>query len=978
MIPSQNRFVLLFFLTFTCQSLFAQFLTSKNYTTADGLSNNAVRALFLDKNNTLWIGTENGVSIFENGSFVNIFREDGLSHSSCWDICQDSMGNMWFASYGGGITKFDGKKFTQFTTKDGLSDDKTRKLLSYQDKIYVGTANGISIIDISNGTVFTPEDYGDVIVTDVFVFKNQIYFSALNEGIFQLKNVKFPHVIPVLNHKNCYNVGIFGDEVYSSNKGFVDVLDLSRKKIVKERRFGTSVFWQYTQGKNSTIYAAAWGIFDNSGGLFQIRNEIATNISESYGIDSKSLLNVVFDKKNDILYAGSKDKGFYQVFLDQTVTYNSYLNNKIIDFQDNVILHQDGLDFNLDGFNKQLALVDFKNFQQNYVTKNRAILPSYSQGFFELNYATPAVSIQFYKLLKHGASYWINSNIGIFEVSADATILNYVPIHTYEFGFTTDGLFFETNPYGGVHIYEDIYTLKSNHFYEFPTEIVKTLDANGKTYFLSVFKGLFSYKNQQFKSYLNDRIWNEEKLKFITTNDKGDLIIGSEFGDVFIINDSTSFQVIKKIPKESIFGNSINFIESYKNHVLIGTEKGITLYYNGVLRFIDKEQGIKDCNFTTSEIQNGFLVLGTNKGYYKINLMQLLKVPASVSEIKVSAISINNTPVSATIKWNYFNSTELVTNYDKNSFSIDFVPKGHLFPNKLRYRYRLKKSNRWSPYSETPTIYLSYLPYGHYAVEVQVLDLNAGVTQTFQLLKITVKAPFWLTWWFISLALFMLVGLLVYLVIHYKRQAKKSALIEKRIAETKLEALLSQMNPHFTFNALNAIQNFIITNDKLNSVHFIGEFAKLMRKTLDNSAQLSITIEEELDYLKTYIALENMRFSNRILVDFIISKEVDVLSLVPTMLLQPFVENVFVHAFSANHPNPKVLISLEMERNNILICRIIDNGSGLSEVKSTLHASKGILLAKERLKLLYVNSEAFISVQNHEDGGTMVTIRLCI
>lgn len=976
----QNRFFLLFLLLISSQSFFAQIPTSTNYTTAEGLSNNAVRSLFLDQKNTLWIGTENGVSVFENGSFKNIFKEDGLSHNSCWDICQDNKGNMWFASYGGGVNKFDGKKFTHFTTENGLPNNKTRTLFCHQDKIYVGTEYGISIIDISSHAVVTPKEvfptFDVFIVTDIFEFKNQLYFSALNEGIFKIENGKSPQVIPVLNHKNVYSIGVFGSKIYSSNKGFVDVLDLDTKKVLTEKRFGSSVFWQYAQDKNNTIYAAAWGIFDNSGGLFQIKNETATDISAAYGIDSKSLLNVAYDKKNDILYAGSKDKGFYQIFLDQPVTYYSYSNKKIIDLQDNVVLHHGGVDFTSKDFKGQLTLDNFKRFQQNYVSKNKANLPDHSQGFFELDYSIPSKDIQFYKLVKHDDNYWISSNIGIFEVSESANILNYIPIHTYEFGFTVDGSFFETNPYGGVHIYNAIYKLKSNHFSELPTAVVKTLNANGKTYFLSVFKGLFSYEKPQFKSYLKENIWKEEKLKFITTNEKGNLIIGSEFGDIFIIDDSNSFEILKKIPKKSIFGNSINFIESYKSQILIGTEKGITIYNNGILRFVDKEQGLKDCNFTTSEIQNNILVLGTNQGFYKIDLTKLLKVQTTVSDLKISAISVNNTAVRDNFKWNYFNASELVTKYDKNSFSIDYVPKGHLYPNKLRYRYRIEKSNRWSPYSEKPSIFLSYLPHGIYNVEIQVLDLNAGVTKVFQLLKINIKAPFWLTWWFISLSVLILGGLLFYIIIYFKNQAKKKVLIEKRIAETKLEALLSQMNPHFTFNALNAIQNFIITNDKLNSVHFIGEFAKLMRKTLDNSSQLFITIEEELDYLKTYIALENMRFGNKIVVDFSISKEVDVLTRIPTMLLQPFVENIFVHAFSASHPNPKMNISFEMKHSNLLICKIIDNGKGLAKMKSTIHSSKGILLAKERLKLLYVNSEEFISVQNYEHGGTVVIIQL--
>lgn len=967
-------------LLFNSLSIFGQQLHSKNFTTVDGLPNNAVRSLFLDKESKLWIGTENGISIFKNNSFTNLNSEDGLSQNSCWDICQDSNGNMWFASYGGGVSFYNGNDFRIFTTQHGLPENKIRKVFSYKDKIYVGTEYGISIIDINSNLVFTPKEvfpnFGVFIVTDIFEQNNQIYFSTLNEGIFMVENNEKPKVIPVIKHKNVYSIGVFGNNIFISNKGYVDNLNL--KSNTTSKSFKSSVFWEYAQDNKHKIYAAGWGIYDNSGGLFEIINNQAVNISEQLGIDSRSLLNVVFDKNHNILYAGSKDKGFYQVFLNKAISFNSFDNKKIVDFEDDVILHKDGLAFNNLEVKNNLKSSEFKFFQKKYISKNKLTLPDHARGFFELDYTISAPDIEFYRIVKRNQSYWINSNIGIFEVSYRGKIVNYIPIHTYQFGFTNENLFFESNPYGGIHLYDDISKLTVRAFSTLPTDIVATLNANKKTYFLSVFKGLFSYDGNQFSSYLKDEIWNEEKLKFITRNDLGQLIIASEFGNVFIIDDSKSFKVLKKIPIERIFGNSINFVECYDDALLIGTEKGLTIYENNTFRFIDKEQGLADCNFTTSEVMDGKLFLGTNIGYYTVDLQQLLMQQKSVSELKISSVYVNNVRVNTNFRWGYYTSSDIVTNYDKNSFSIDFEPSGHLFPNKLRYRYRLKNTNTWSPYSEKPNVFLSYLPHGDYTLEVDVLDLNAGTSKVFNLLKIKIETPFWFTWWFNALLVLIFVGGISTILLRAKKQSKRKALIEKRIAETKLEALLSQMNPHFTFNAMNAIQSFIITNDKLNSLHFIGEFAKLMRKTLDNSSRPSITVEEELDYLKTYITLENMRFSNRVNVEYLVSNEVDLLTPFPTMLLQPFVENVFVHAFSSLHPNPRLIISFEMEQNSILLCKIMDNGKGISTPKSTLHQSKGILLAKERLELLDTKVENVISIENASEGGTVVSIRITL
>jgi hypothetical protein len=979
--------------------LLGQYYPSKNYSTTDGLPNNAVRSLFLDSNNVLWIGTENGVSRMENGSFSNLDETDGLGHNSCWDINQDTNGNMWFASYGGGVSKYDGKKFTVFTTKNGLLADKTRKVFPFKNKIYVGTEQGVSIIDINTNKLVTPEvpsHKEDFISISFFEYRDEVYFASIFDGLFKIdESGSKPKIIPIFLHKNTYGLALYGPTLYSSNEGFIDKFNINDilKDKMSDTKFGKSFVWQYAKDKRNSIYAAAWGVYAPDGGLFKIENDKMIDVSEYYGIDSRILLNVVYDKSKDILYVGSNDKGIYEVRLDRIIDYNLFDNKSVIDFENfrkqKLILHNKGLTI-LDS-NKKIAktilLVDFKNFELNFLKKgNKAIK---KQGIesrdFELDFSIPASGIEFYEMVKDNNSFWIGSNIGIFEINSLGNIINYLPKHSLKIGFTYDGKFIETITYAGARLYNDVHSPISKHFSKFekntPQYIVKILTNRNRTYLLSVFNGLYVYKNNQFHSYLAEGIWKEKKFKHITINNKGQLILAAEFGNVFIVDDSKAFKILKTISKKEIVGNTILFLESYKDFILIGTEKGINLYKDGIVRLIDKEQGLKDAAVTTSQIFDSQLWLGTKKGYYTIDLERLIAPQMTVSEMAISTIAINNVPInSAYYKWFRYNSKELICDYKDNSFSIDFIPKGHAFSQKLKFRYRLKSKNRWSPYSEKTNLFLPYLPYGTYNLEVEVFDSNAGKATIFKLLKIHIAPPFWMTWWFISLAVLFVFNVLVYLIFKSKKKSREKAVIQKRIAETKLEALLSQMNPHFTFNAMNAIQDYIISNDIDNSLLYIGEFAKLMRKTLENSSKQTITIEEEIEYLKSYIIIENMRFDNRIETEFHIGTDVDVYhSKIPTMLLQPFVENVFVHAFNASHPSPKLTISFEMLSKNILECKIIDNGMSLNAAKKTkIHHSKGIQLAKERLSLLQNSNVNPIDIQLTENNGTTVTIRLTV
>ncbi|MFB9076346.1 histidine kinase [Flavobacterium procerum] len=996
--PSQNRisfFVCLLLFPFFS---FGQYFPSKNYTTTDGLPNNAVRALFIDSKNILWIGTENGVSRMENGMFTNIDESHGLGHNSCWDINEDSDGNIWFASYSGGITKFDGEKFTVFNKNQKLPNDRVRKLLPFKNKIYAGTELGVAIIDIRTNKVVVPKGilphFGVFLVSDFFVFKNQVYFSTINEGLFTIvyKN-DTPLIEPVFRHKFLYGLEFYENIIYSGNKGFIDRFEIddfiSAKKKLKP--IGNSIFWDFVKDSQNNLYGAAWGVFDLSGGLYKISEDKIIDISEPYGITSKNLLNVVYNAKNNILYVGSKDNGIYEVQLDQIIDYYNFSDKAIIDFEtiktQKVILHQNGISFlnNKNSISKNISLTDFKKYEIDYIKKSKVKLPTHADGYYELNYNTPENKIDFYEILKHQNSLWVTSNIGIFELNFDGKIIGYNPIHTYKIGFTNDNKFIETIPYGGVRIYDDLTHLKAQHFSEFdkhtPLDIVKILNNNQKTYLISVFNGLFVHENGQFKSYLAEGIWKERKFKHITKNNKGQLILAAEFGDVFVIDDSKSFKILKKISKKQIIGNTILFLEAYKDYILIGTEKGINIYKDGIIRLIDKEQGLKDSKITTSQIFGNSLWLGTQKGYYTIDLNRLTATQLTVSEIGISQIAINNVPLkSSEYKWFRYDSKQLVSDYKHNSFSIDFIPKGHSFPNKLKFRYRLDNNNRWSPYSEKTNLFLPYLPAGNYNVMIEVFDMNAGKSKVFSILQLYIQPPFWLSWWFISLFVLCLLVIILLVFLRIKRKSNEKTIIQRRIAETKLEALLSQMNPHFTFNAMNAIQDFIISSDIENSLLYISEFSKLIRKTLENSSKQKITIEEEIEYLEAYITIENMRFDNRIDFEIEVSEEIDTcFTEIPTMLLQPFVENVFVHAFNESSLNPKLTISFKTLSTNILECKIIDNGMSLNAAKkSKLHQSKGIQLTKERLSLLQDLKNDSIKIDFSENNGTSVTILLAV
>ncbi len=178
---------------------------------------------------------------------------------------------------------------------------------------------------------------------------------------------------------------------------------------------------------------------------------------------------------------------------------------------------------------------------------------------------------------------------------------------------------------------------------------------------------------------------------------------------------------------------------------------------------------------------------------------------------------------------------------------------------------------------------------------------------------------------------------------------------ESEISLLKLDALRSQMNPHFIFNALNSIKAYLIDNNKEKAVYYLNKFAKLIRKILEGSRTDSVSLEEELETIELYLNIENIRFNNTI--NFLVNSS-DKVNLsttrLPALILQPFIENALWHGLMLKEGEKN--ITIDVASNNGITClTITDNGIGRakakekSDKKSFKKESLGIQFAQERL-----------------------------
>jgi len=322
----------------------------------------------------------------------------------------------------------------------------------------------------------------------------------------------------------------------------------------------------------------------------------------------------------------------------------------------------------------------------------------------------------------------------------------------------------------------------------------------------------------------------------------------------------------------------------------------------------------------------------------------------------------------------------------KSRLEIDFMSLYYPNPSGVDYRYRLKGfDNDWIYSNKSNTAIYPRLSPGKYTFQVEAVDEFSNWSKKSKDLTILVNPPIWQKWWFIVLSLAAIFGLIYTLFKYRTREIER--LYKLQLVDSELAALRSQMNPHFIFNSLNSIQYFILKKEPKEAYTYLSKFASLMRKILQNSRLKYITIQDEIEALDLYLQMEKMRMDNNL--DFTIkTRNIEDLenTNIPTMLIQPFVENSIVHGLLPKEDNRTLDVLISQEKEHLL-CTITDNGIGrdaskiMNEKRSSKHASAGMALTQKRLKILSEgkgNFDVKIKDVHNPDGSKGTEVKLVI
>lgn len=941
-------------------------------------------------------------------NFIKTFTiKNGLPSNNVYSIKLDKKGFIW-ATTDKGVVRYDGKNFKLFTVDQGLaSNDNFAMLIDSKDNIWLYSFRAISKIG-QEGDVKTfgktKNYYGQFLINS----KDEIFYSVLDSidrnlkrGIYYNYIIKGDNVIKLdfkVSSKSQTKTGYFyfiDDNLihfeYDPLKGnkhldLPTIRYIEGKKIIKDSIINTiripilceSNFVPYFH-----YFSKNYGIAFNSCGYRVFKNGKLMN-DMPYPLNMKKKSNGELTQHENLLYI-VLNKGIYTYNIE-TDEWQPFLDlpkatSILIDQEKNVWVSTMGE-----------GILKYSNLE---ISTGKEIINKLSDE-----------PIKFVNGFKNQSLYIANSKNEIIELlkrkelyKPDLIDLRF--LETNKFGevfyggsnaIYKNGWAFSKFGFKSMSLYKDSLAIVSSFGTNFLNKNKLTslrnfdnkqrTDLSGRMYAILLLKGKFYSGNQQglfwgkpTKNELNPICLDENNesisVKGIKQSNDGLIWVATEGNGVYVLKND---EVIRHFDKELLDANIHSIKTDEKNRVWIATRNGVNLIEsvgeNFTVSAFNSFHGLPDDYINDIYCYDDELYVATDEGLVQVNINQLNKTNFQLPPpIHINSIKILKSTWELADK-----DTFHILEYNENTVNFEYSGISYKSNGKVRYEYRLLPSVPAWLQTNNDNLTFNNLKPEKYTFEVRTIDAIGNVSTMPAQVQFEIKKHYSEKLWFRMLILLSVFLILLYLVLRYLKQrrvqAEEQSRIEKLISELRLKSLQSQLNPHFIFNSLNAIQQFINIENKKSANDYLSKFARLMRLYLNGSDSQFITLNQELEVLKLYCSLEHLRFAEKFRYDIYIDPAIKLDEyLVPAMLLQPHVENAIRHGLIPNNNiNNFLRINIKNGNNNV-ICEIIDNGIGrrrsleLKGKANSDHRSMGNKISKERLEMIRALKLAYISEQ---------------
>lgn len=929
----------------------AQQPTFKNYTNVDGLPSNEIYMILQDHNGYMWMATNYGVSRFDGYRFENFTTTDGLTDNTVYELYEDFKGRIWFITSNLKLSYFENNKIHAYKFNNKIAE--TLEWIPYIENrcFYIDSLENLYFSVFEKG-IFVISKEGKIEKLSDELIKNKILallpisqekyllhrMTSVSDSIYYKINNRWNSILNQetgkLNYVNSFVCFINDKKIYFAQDKAIYIIsdtitehfilpdfiisldeDISGNIWIGLRNNGALCF-KNGDLKNSPFLHVLKGkpvtkIFsDNEGGLW-----FTTTTNGVYYTPSLSILNYTTDEglvSNQIKNI-SNSNGNELFVCTENHYYNIIKNGQVRRVSEN-ISKDERVMFVLSKFNKRWIGTNKQLYvNENGITKSiieKAKIPQDNKA----------------KILNATSVFPVDSNLTYVSYMSKICKILKNEVTSYTSLFSLSGF----------------------------TNVCSTGD--GKLFFGSkIGPGVIT--NDKMKMLFED--FPELKIKncfIMFNNDDNSLWIATKDNGIYILKENK----VKKIDvHDGLSSNYVKHLFINKNQIWASTNTGINLIFKEnpedtayKIKIINSSLGLISNEINMISLSGENIYAATDNGLSFFNPNEINYVFNNKKSVIISRIQINEKDTLLNKSYNLpYNIASIIISYKYLSFQN---------AGKHSYLYRLKGlSDKWQLTKSTEIRYTT-LPPGEYIFEIRHISPDNVPSENIERITFVINNPFWETWWFISLILllflFTLYAIYKYRISIITRQNK----LKFQLIEYQSKALSSQINPHFIFNSLNSIQLYVLNNDIVKSNKYLTKFSKLMRSVLDNSQESSISLENEINTLTNYIEIEQMRFDNKFEYEIKTDPKLDVKNIkIPTLLIQPFVENSIWHGFMNKEGKGYLTIHL-IDNYSTLICIIQDNGIGrkksaeINVKKSKTHKSLGAQITQERINLLNI------------------------
>jgi hypothetical protein len=964
-----------------CVSTSAQNPYIRHYSTADGLPTNTVYQIYQDSHKFLWFTSDAGVVKFDGSTFTSYRKRDGLSSNDVVRIKEDSKGRIWIFNYNASVNYiynnkiFNGKNAPFLNSLMGKGfildffSDSAHTIYFYnwqREVLTLDTNNKISkdflFIKTSSRLPYIGTDVDKIKVHHLSIIPSNEWLIWSSIGIYRQRILNNKRITIVDSSLRCMAVFPGRNKTYYIKTATGELIKFSNALKKEKISFPGDVTKIKTILEDSEGYL--WVAAYDEGVYCLKNNKVVRHF------DIKDALGLLQDHEQNI-WVSTQSDGIYAITHD--------------------ILEQNHFDrTHFDNYGVNL-LCDFPG-TGIWCTNTKSAFLLKKDVFYKLSVPKtiqPVNIIYLYQdqtLILGAISTRICSfeNISIKTTSSDIgySKKQIQPIATKKIINDRSGniaaLFDQNNILFTSRIKPSLISVPIQL-----SERINNAYFNSDNEFVINAKRNYRYINNKLELYPELSRFDGTLISDHLDLDNSSELFNIDGDSLFIYKNHKFYNLTDAF--DTPFDKHITKILYQDSTLYLATLKDIFICYNPIKALTGIPVHLEPLNISFNNIndiiiRNDTLYIASDDGLTIISETSVAKSKAFPPIPYLKSITVND--IIYTLPDRELKLT------GKNSIKLSFGCISYS-SSQVIYSYRLEGTDdKWTTGtgSGIDLVYQN-LPKGNYIFELRVRKSNSGWSKPFEL-RITIKPTLveYPAFWAIIV---LIASGLTFLIFHLIRiQKMKRVEIDHQLIIMEQKALQSMMNPHFIFNSLGSIQNYLLKNKGSEAVIYLSQFARLIRQNLNSINTPMINLEEEVDRLRNYIDLEKKRLENKFEYSIEIDSQLEEDGVfIPSMIIQPIAENSIWHGMANLEEKGTIKISFHAYKLKSLKVIIQDNGIGMTKSlgftdKSTQNKHLGMLIIKKRLALLgkKYNTETSMSYSEYSPGqnnpGTVVELIL--